>query len=71
MGWEVFIKNIQFEVGVGDRVKLWTNQWCGNSPLQLIFSVVHEIASNKWALAASSLERLGIKERRSWDVCFI
>ena len=28
MGWEVFSKNIQFEVGVGDRVKLWTNQWC-------------------------------------------
>ena len=24
MGWEVFSKNIQLEVGVGDRVKLWS-----------------------------------------------
>ena len=33
MGWEDFSKNIHFEVGVGDRVKLWTDQWCGDSPL--------------------------------------
>ena len=32
-----FSKNIQFEVGVGDRVKLWIDQWCGDSPLQLTF----------------------------------
>ena len=30
-------KNIQFEVGVGDRVKFWTDRWCGDSPLQLTF----------------------------------
>ena len=28
MGWVAFSKNIRFEVGVGDRVKLWTDQWC-------------------------------------------
>ena len=41
MGWEVFSKNIRFEVGVGDRVKLWTDQWCGDSPLQLTFLSVY------------------------------
>ena len=71
MGWEVFSKNIQFEIGVGDRVKLWTDQWCGESPLHLIFPGVYRIASNKEASVASSLERLGIEERRSWDVRFI
>ena len=25
MGWEVFSKNTCFEVGLGDRVKLWTD----------------------------------------------
>ena len=70
MGWEEFSKNIRFEVGVGDRVKLWTDQWCGDSPLQLTFPSVYGIASNKEASVAFSLKRLGIKEQRSWDVHF-
>ena len=65
MGWEEFRKNIRFVVGVGDRVKLWTDQWCGDSPLQLTFSSVYGIASNKDASAASSLEQLRIKDRKS------
>ena len=71
MGWEEFSKNIQFQVGVGNRVKLWIDQWCGESPLQLSFPNVFGMASNKEASVASSLERLGIEERRSWDVHFI
>ena len=71
MGWEDFSKNIRFEVGVGDRVKLWIDHWCGDSPLQLTFSSVYGIVSNKEASVASSLDRLGIEERRSWDVHFI
>ena len=70
MGWEDFSKNIRFEVGVGDRMKLWIDQWCGDSPLQLNFPSVYGIASNKGASVASSFERLGTEERRSWDVHF-
>ena len=47
---------------MGDRVKLWTSQWCGESPLQLSFLNVYGMASNKEELVASSLERLGIDE---------
>ena len=65
MGWEDFSKNICFEVGLGDRVKFWTDQWCEDSPLQLTFPSVYGIASNKEASVASSLERLGIEDRRS------
>ena len=68
---EIFSKNIRFEVGVGDRVKLWTDHWCGESPLHLTFPGVYRIASNKEASVASSLERLGTEEQRSWDVHFI
>ena len=71
MGWEIFSKNIQFEVGVGDKVKFWKNQWCGDSPLQLTFLAMFGIASNKADFVASCLERLGIEEWRSWDVRFI
>ena len=71
MGWEDFSKNIHFEMGVEDRVKLWTDRWCGDSPLQLTFLSVYGIASNKEASVASSLEWLGIEEWRSWDVHFI
>ena len=71
MGWEVFSKNIQFEVGVGDRVKFWTDRWCGDSPLQLTFLAVFGMASNKAVSVASCFEWLGIEKRRSWDVCFI
>ena len=70
MGWEVFSKYIRFEVGVGDRVKFWIDQWCGESSLQLTFLVVYGIASNKEASVTSSLERLGIGDWSSWDVCF-
>ena len=65
MGWEEFSKNIRFVVGVGERVKFWTDQWCGDSSLQLTFSSVYGTTSNKEASVASSLERLGIEEWRS------
>ena len=65
MGWEVFSKNVQFEVGVGEKVKFWTDRWCGDSPLQLTFLVVFGIASNKEAFVAFSLEQLGIEDWRS------
>ena len=70
MGWEDFSKNIHFEVRVGDRVKLWTDLWCGDSLLQLTFPNVFLMVFDKGASVASSLERLGIEERRSWDVHF-
>ena len=64
-GWEVFSKHIRFEVGVGDRVKFWTDQWCGDLPLHLSFPVVYGIAINRETFVDSSLERLGTKARRS------
>ena len=51
-----FSKNIRFEVEVGDRVKFWTDRWCGDLPLQLSFSVVYGIATNREAFVALSLE---------------
>ena len=71
MGWEVFSKNIRFEVELGDRVKFWIDWWCENLPLQLAFPVVYGIATNREASMDSSLERLRIKEQRNWNVLLI
>ena len=70
-GWEVFSKNIQFEVGMGDRVKFWTNRWYRDLPLQLSFPAVYGIATNREASVALSLDRLGIEAWRSWNVRLI
>ena len=70
-GWEVFSKHIWFEVGVGDRVKFWTDQWCGDLPLHLSFPIVYGIAISREASVASSLEWLGTEARRSWKVLLL
>ena len=70
MGWEVFSKNVQFEVGVGEKVKFWTDRWCGDSPLQLTFPIVFGIASNKEASVTSSLEQLGMNGEAGIFVSF-
>ena len=46
-GWDIFNKNVQYKVGVGDRVKFWTNRWCGDLSLQLAFPVLYNFVANK------------------------
>ena len=70
MGWEVFSKNIQFKVGVGDGVKFWTDKWCGDL-LHLVFLVLYNFAANREASVESSLICQGAGDRRTWDVYFI
>ena len=71
MGWEVFSKNDQFEVGVGDRVKFWTDKWCGDLPLHLAFPILYNFAANREVSIESSLICQGAGDRRTWDVHFI
>ena len=71
MGWDVFIKNIRFKVGVGNRVKFWIDRWCGDLSLHLAFLVLYNIAANKVTSVDSSLICQGVRDRRTWDVHFI
>ena len=70
MGWEVSNKNVQYKVGVGDRVKLWKDRWCGDLPLNLAFPVLYNFAANREASVQSSLICQGAEDRRIWDVRF-
>ena len=71
MGWEVFRKYAQFKVGVGDRVKFWTDRWSGDLRLHLAFPILYNFAANKEASIESSLMCQGAGNRKTWDVCFI
>ena len=57
MGWETSSKNTRFEIGVGNRVKLWQDWLCGDQLLQLTFPVLYEIFVNRGALVDFSLTR--------------
>ena len=59
MGWEVFNKYVQYKVGVGDRVKFWSDRWCGYLPLLLAFPTLYNFAANKEASVESSLKCQG------------
>ena len=69
-GWEIFNKNVQYKVGVGDRVKFWTDRWCGDLSLQLAFPVLYNFAANREASIESSLICQGAGDGRTWDVRF-
>ena len=38
-----------------ERVKFWTNRWCGDLSLQLAFPVLYNFAANREASVESSL----------------
>ena len=71
MGWEVFNKNVEYKVGVGDRVKFWTNRWCGDLSLHLAFPALYNFAANREASVESSLICQEVGDRRIWNVRFI
>ncbi|KAL0001932.1 hypothetical protein SO802_015713 [Lithocarpus litseifolius] len=71
MGWEDFSKNCQFVVGLGNRVRFWQDGWYGDQPLQVAFPRLYGIAIDKEASVEASLSRLGVEDRRSWDIRFI
>ena len=70
MGWEIFNKNVQYKVGVGDRVKFWKDRWCGDLSLKLAFLILYNFVVNREASIESSLICQGVGDRRIWDVRF-
>ena len=70
-GWGVFNTNVQYKVGVGDRVKFWIDRWYGDLSLQLAFPVLYNFTSNREASVESSLICQGAGGGRTWDVRFI
>ena len=67
-GLPAFLKSIQFEVGVGNRIKFWHHVWCEGCTLQKAFPKLYSISCNK----GSSIEDVMHfpNQRLHWDLHF-
>ena len=67
-GWPTFSKSIQFEVGVGKRIKFWHHVWCGGCTFQEAILELYNISCNK----ESSIEDVMHfpNQRLHWDLQF-
>uniref|UniRef100_A0A2N9FB34 Alpha-N-acetylglucosaminidase tim-barrel domain-containing protein n=2 Tax=Fagus sylvatica TaxID=28930 RepID=A0A2N9FB34_FAGSY len=67
-GWESFNAHLRYKVGIGDRVRLWHDQWCGDVTLKEAYPVLYECASNQ----AATIDEVVVRDngRMEWNVIF-
>ena len=59
---------MDFEVGIGDRIRCWIDRWCGDCPLKDVFPDLYACASNHQATIDSILIRSALGSRSDWNV---
>jgi hypothetical protein len=68
-GWDVFVRNVRFEVGLGSKIPFWHDMWCGNQPLKHAFPSLYRIARYKEAWVKDNFNwRNGVM---AWNVIFV
>ena len=67
-GWTNFVQYVEFEVGVGDRIRFCDDIWCGNRPLKNVFPDLYLISSNRKANIVSFLTHQVSGSRPEWNV---
>jgi hypothetical protein len=70
-GWVDFVAYVDFEVGIGDRIRFWIDRWCGERPLKDVFPDLYACASNRQATIHSILIRSASGSRSDWNVHFV
>ena len=67
-GWESFNAHLRYKVGIGDRVRLWHDRWCGDVILKEAYPVLYECASNQ----AATIDEVVVRDndRMEWNVIF-
>jgi hypothetical protein len=48
-GWDLFARNVRFEVGLGSKILFWHDTWCGNQLLKHAYPSLYRIARYKEA----------------------
>lgn len=43
--WDGFVNDVQFEVGVGDKVHFWHDRWFGEHPLKEQYPALYSLAA--------------------------
>jgi hypothetical protein len=68
LGWEHFSTYMSYTVGMGDRVHLWHDRWCGDMVLKEVFPTLFSCAIHKDALLSEVMVRQ--YGRVIWNVTF-
>ncbi len=71
LGWDVFMERVEFTVGKGDRIKFWSDKWCGNSPLKDLFPILFLCSTDRHTSVASVLSRSDLDASCSWNIYFV
>jgi hypothetical protein len=68
-GWDLFARNVRFEVGLGLKILFWHDTWCKNQPLKHAFPSLYRIARYKEAWVKDNfIWRNGAVE---WNAIFV
>lgn len=43
--WDGFVNDVQFEVGVGDKVRFWHDRWFGEHPLKEQYLALYSLVA--------------------------
>jgi hypothetical protein len=46
-GWDLFARNVRFEVGLGLKILLWHDTWCENRPLKHAFTSLYHCKTQR------------------------
>ena len=68
--WADFVSFLDYEVGVGDRIRFWFDRWCGDCPLKDAFPDLFVCTTNRNATVASLLLQSTSGSRNSWNITF-
>ena len=68
LGWDNFNTYLRFTVGMGNRVRLWHDRWCGDVVLKEVFPTLFACASHKDAFLSVVMVRQN--GRVIWNVTF-
>ncbi|KAG2696954.1 hypothetical protein I3760_07G084700 [Carya illinoinensis] len=67
-GWGVFCRFTKFHLGTGSKVKFWSDVWCGDRSLKVLFPLLFQLASAKDVSVAEVME--AAEGQLFWNINF-
>lgn len=68
-GFDDFVKEINFKIGDGGKIRFWKDSWCKDSLLMTNFPNLYNIVTNKDALVKDYI--VGVNGLVTWNITFI
>jgi hypothetical protein len=68
--WDEYFQNIEFVVGLGNRIRSWQDKWCGYMALMDRFPTLYACSTHREVTIASVLTRPVAGRPCEWNVTF-